>query len=130
MIHMSDRAKTLVRCLMMGLIAAALFVSAAVRQEPRETGAAESRSPQWPTVRKHHLMRFPACAVCDSIDECDVHHVTPVHLCPEKELSPENLITLCRQHHFLFGHLASWTSFNKDVREDAEAWNKKIKERP
>jgi hypothetical protein len=46
------------------------------------------------------------------------------------ELDRANLITLCRDHHFWFGHLGSWSSWNANVREDAAIWRAKIANRP
>lgn len=90
----------------------------------------ESRSGQWPKVRKEHLLIEPGCAVCGKKDDVEVHHVLPFHKEPALELDPDNLITLCRDHHFFVGHLLSWKSWNVDVRKDSKAWRKKIEERP
>ena len=91
---------------------------------------AQPRSPHWPAVRKAHLAREPACAACGSKKDVEVHHCVPFHLDPSLETEPTNLITLCHRDHFLVGHLCSYYSFNKDVRQDAAVWRKKIKERP
>jgi 5-methylcytosine-specific restriction enzyme A len=91
------------------------------------------RSPHWPSVRRAHLLREPACAVCGATDDAQVHHVQPFHLHPERELDPANFITLCERagsnHHLLFGHLLDWHSWNPRVREDAAAWAEKIRTR-
>lgn len=89
------------------------------------------RSPRWRKVRQEFLEMNPCCAVCGRKDlQSNVHHKIPFHIRPDLELEEENLITLCRDHHFLFGHLMQWKSYNKDIIEDATAWNKKIKSRP
>ena len=93
------------------------------------------RSPMWPKVRATHLKAHPVCEVCGHNLDLEVHHIMPYHLKPELELSPDNLITLGTKcptgnHHFFFGHLGSWQSYNKDVVADAAAWRKKMKERP
>lgn len=99
---------------------------------PRNFGAL--RSAKWPEVMKAHLKEEPLCAVCKSkgklLNALNVHHCLPFHLHPDLELDDTNLITLCRIHHFWFGHLGNWASFNKDVRIDClNFWNK-IKSRP
>lgn len=103
---------------------------AVVVDHPAGLMEATPRSGHWPKVRADHLAKHPACEVCGNRENVDVHHCQPYHLRPDLECDPDNLITLCRDHHLLFGHLGSWTSWNKDVREDAAIWRKKIEERP
>lgn len=88
------------------------------------------RSPAWPRVRATHLALHPCCAACGSRRKLEVHHVEPVHLAPARELDPTNLMTLCRRCHKLVGHLDSWTSYNPDAPEDADALCAKIRRRP
>lgn len=93
-----------------------------------------ARSPLWSAVRKQHLKKFPMCAVCDRkgtlLKPIEVHHCTPYSVDKTMELRAENLITLCRPDHLLFGHLNSFQSWNESVREDAEMWRLKITNRP
>lgn len=102
----------------------------AEHSDPVAAAVGAERSPQWPKVRADFLATHGECAVCGSKKDLEAHHVKPFHLRRDLELDPNNLIALCRDHHFLFGHLCSWSSFNPNVREDAAAWRKKIKERP
>lgn len=88
------------------------------------------RSSEWPSVRRWHLDRKPACEVCGCKRDLEVHHEVPFEVNRELELDPNNLITLCRPHHFLVGHLCDWRSWNPDVRKDVAAWWKKIKGKP
>lgn len=92
------------------------------------------RSPKWDEVRKSHLKESPTCKVCDTkgnvLNPLNVHHVRPFHLHPELELDDSNLITLCRRCHFLIGHLDNWSSWNVNVREDAEHIRNEIDLRP
>lgn len=88
------------------------------------------RSTKWPRLRKVWMQMHPDCAVCRTKVLCVPHHVKPVHLWPEHELDPDNLVTLCPPHHLLFGHYMNWRSYNINVREDAIAWAKEIGSRP
>ena len=89
-----------------------------------------TRSPKWSSVRKEFLQDHPCCAVCGSCSKPEVHHIVPVHVDPTKELELDNLITLCDKYcHFIFGHLFSWHSWNKNIVSDAKAYNQKIKNR-
>lgn len=87
------------------------------------------RSSGWGKARDEHVLAFPACAVCWATDLVEVHHVRPYYLFPELELDPKNLMTLCRVHHFWWGHLGDWSAWNPSVREDAETWREKIRTR-
>ncbi len=87
------------------------------------------RSGKWRSVRKKHLLKQPNCAVCGKRSEV-VHHIIPFHIDRSKELDANNLITLCEDHHLLFGHLFCWSSHNSSVVEDARIWREKIANRP
>lgn len=82
--------------------------------------SAPRRSPQWPKVRAEHLKKEPCCRVCGTTNKLEVHHKTPVHIDPSRELDPMNLITLCETNgcHFLFGHCRDWRAFNGKVDLD------------
>ena len=89
------------------------------------------RSPKWSTVRKKHLENNSVCVVCGRNKKLEVHHVKPVHLFPELELDPSNLVTLCADPcHLVFGHLMDFKSWNKDVIDDSSIMNNKIKNKP
>lgn len=89
------------------------------------------RSPKWPELRKEHLKNNPSCAGCGRKDGLEVHHIEPVHLNPDRELDPENLITLCDKYcHFAIGHLMDYKSWNKDVYFDSQVYFSKVKKRP
>ena len=98
--------------------------------EERERLGGMTRSPQWKTVRKNFLTNNSECAVCGGTNDLEAHHIFPFHLHPEEELNPANLITLCRQHHYEWGHFFSWRSFNKDIVEDAKLFKSRVKNRP
>ena len=84
------------------------------------------RSPQWPTVRKHHLQKFPFCCVSGLTHDLDVHHFRAFHIHPELELDPDNLRTISRPYHFLIGHLCNWKVFNPDFDEMVKDLRRRI----
>lgn len=89
------------------------------------------RSPKWSTVRKQHLEKQPYCQACGKRVKLEVHHIVPVHLDPEKELDPDNLITLCDSYcHLTFGHLMDYKSWNRDVIKDSNAFYQKVQSKP
>lgn len=84
------------------------------------------RSNKWPSLRKLWLDEHGQCAACGNgrRDELAVHHLSPVHCTPEKELDWSNLITLCGEPcHFQWGHGGlSWKHFNPHCPEDCRKW--------
>ena len=92
------------------------------------------RSSKWPTVRKVFLAENPNCSACGGkgtfLKPNEIHHCIPYHISPDLELMSENLLTVCREHHFFVCHLNSWKSYNEKVREDAKIWRDKIINRP
>lgn len=90
------------------------------------------RSTEWPKIRDEHLKIEPTCRGCGTTKKLSVHHIMPYHLDKSKELESSNLITLCEEHHchLVFGHLASWYSYNPAVQEDVKKWLEKVKNRP
>lgn len=87
------------------------------------------RSWKWPQVRDNHLKKEPDCQLCGVLDDVEVHHILAIWLRPDLELCPDNLMTLCRPHHFLCGHLCDWSTLNLTAREDAAKWRAKIRRR-
>ena len=85
------------------------------------------RSPKWSEVRKLHLKDNPNCAACGRSNKLEVHHIEPVHINPDRELDPSNLITLCDNPcHFVFGHLFNYKKYNKDVVNDCKVYLNKV----
>lgn len=90
-----------------------------------------SRSWKWKDVRKKHLEIQPTCQACGRKDDLEVHHIEPVHKNPNRELDPDNLITLCSKScHFMFGHLMDYKSWNINVVSDCKTYLSKIQTRP
>lgn len=81
------------------------------------------RSGRWPTVRKHHLEKEPFCQSCFRENDLEVHHILPVHAGGD-ELDPDNLITFCRDCHFVVGHACDWKSWRPEVKDLAKALQK------
>jgi len=89
------------------------------------------RSPKWSNVRKEHLKNHGTCAACGRDKKLEVHHVKPVHLFPELELDPSNLVTLCADPcHIVFGHLMNFKSWNIDVLIDSNSYLNKVNNKP
>lgn len=89
------------------------------------------RSPKWSSVRKQHLLENKSCAACGRTTNLEVHHIEPVHIRPDRELDPTNLITLCDSAcHITFGHLMNYKSWNINVIEDSYNYQQKVINRP
>lgn len=90
-----------------------------------------ARSPKWKGLREKHLSEHPSCAACGRYLKVEVHHIEPVHINPERELDPNNLITLCDNPcHIVFGHFMNYKSWNPDVINDCSIYYDKYKKRP
>lgn len=74
------------------------------------------RSPQWSAVRDRFIKANPRCAACGSAKRLEAHHVLPFHVHPELELSPANLVPLCRPCHLSIGHGYDWSAWRPDCR--------------
>ena len=89
------------------------------------------RSPKWRSVRNKHIEEHNTCAACGRNKKLEVHHIEPVHLNPDRELDPTNLITLCDDPcHFVFGHLMDYKSWNANVVTDCSEYLLKIRNKP
>ena len=73
------------------------------------------RSGKWPAVRRKHLTCEGECQSCGRIKDLEVHHLLPVHA-GGNELDPSNLITFCRDCHFVVGHACDWNAWRDDAR--------------
>lgn len=87
------------------------------------------RSSDWDRVRSEHIRRHPECAVCKKVGKIisnDVHHILPFWRYPEFELLADNLVTLCRKHHFEWGHFFDWKSYNEEIKR----WIRSVENKP
>lgn len=91
------------------------------------------RASEWVQVRSDFVRKHPRCEACGSGYNLNVHHIVPFHERPDLELMEDNLITLCREHHFRIGHdpdgmgprKPNWLESNPNVRTDAKNWSKR-----
>lgn len=92
---------------------------------------AAPRSPQWRQFRLERVRAHPYCAACGTNQELEAHHIIPYHLCPERELDPDNIEILCElfKCHFVEGHSRDWRAYNPHVVEDAARHLQRVKER-
>ena len=90
------------------------------------------RSSRWRKVRKEHLSKHSKCFLCGSTKSLEVHHIIPFYIAPDKELDPNNLMTLCENKkygincHLLVGHLGNYRRVNPNVVIDATLWKMKL----
>lgn len=77
------------------------------------------RSKDWPNIRDQYLKEHTTCAACGTAKNVQAHHIDTD---PNKELDPNNLITLCmsdEQCHYRIGHNCNWKTNNPNVVADA-----------
>jgi hypothetical protein len=72
---------------------------------------------RWRKTRKAHIQRECCCQMCGLERKLEVHHIKPWHLAPELRYEETNLITLCRECHYRFGHYLNWKHFNPEIRQ-------------
>lgn len=97
--------------------------------QPVPESLKQSRSSKWEKVRNEHLKQEPKCAICETDNEIEVHHIKPFHVYPDLELESSNLITLCRTHHYDIAHLRDWSAYNPNIKIDCMWLNYKIRHR-
>jgi len=76
-------------------------------------------------AKTKHRKVHQRCAVCGVAATFfsrnnDVHHKTPVHVDPNAATDKDNLVTMCRLHHWLVGHLRNWRTWNRGVIKHIE----------
>lgn len=110
-------------------------------------GSSGQRSGRWPTVMHHFKQneyydaqtatweKFHdnidrgSCRCCGSTLDLNVHHIVSYHDKHELELDPNNLVTLCREHHFRIGHKNNWKDSNPNVCADCDAMRVRLPRR-
>ncbi len=89
-----------------------------------------TRSSKWSDFIKQIKKEREGCAICGKKKGLEGHHRLPFHLYPKLELDPDNVIILCRKHHFIFGHLEYWESYNTQIAETTVYFKALLKGRP
>lgn len=93
-----------------------------------------ARSTKWPAVRRR-ILKGAQCAACGSQDKLRAHHVESVTDAPHRELDETNIIVLCESGidyncHLMIGHNGEWQQSNPFARQDAEARQRELSDRP
>ena len=102
----------------------------------RDRNFGVARSPKWKEIRKEWLLTHPTCAMTGTKKKLNVHHIQPVWLFPELELSPTNFITLSEDKlygvvpHLFLGHHGNYKDFNLNVVENSKMWYNILVNRP
>ena len=81
------------------------------------------RGPEWRKARQEHIAVEPYCQCCGRHKKLEVHHIIPWHKSPELRVEPSNLITLCRECHFRFGHHSYWKDSNPLIKLDCQKFD-------
>lgn len=91
------------------------------------------RDQRWKAARRDHLKKQPWCIACRIqyrgviafiiriFRRMTVHHIYPFHIVQtldrgDLELDSRNLVTLCKGHHRVLGHLDDWMCYNPHVK--------------
>lgn len=86
------------------------------------------RSSKWKTLRNNFLKKNGKCIACGTNNNLQVHHMIPVSVDASKELSENNLCTLCETCHLVFGHLHNWKNYNPEVIRDCQEHLNRVKQ--
>lgn len=71
---------------------------------------------EWRRARNLYISHHNKCEMCGINTKLEVHHVVPYHVSVELRYSQHNLITLCHECHFRFGHGRNWKKSNPGIR--------------
>ena len=72
---------------------------------------------RWQSLQKVFVKEHNYCEMCGWKKKLNVHHIVPRHVDSSLALDWNNLITLCRECHFRFGHFLNWQSYNPYIVE-------------
>ena len=72
---------------------------------------------EWRRARNFYILGHGECEMCGIQKKLEVHHVVPYHVSEELRYDQRNLITLCRECHFRFGHGRNWKRSNPGIRD-------------
>jgi len=88
------------------------------------------RSGKWSSLRDKLIKEHGECLACGTKRDLACHHIIPFSIDKTLELEESNLVVLCETCHFVFGHLKSWKSYNKNVIKDCRDYRLKVEYRP
>lgn len=77
---------------------------------PKQSNVERRRGNVYSRWREKKLEKNPACVVCGSTTNLEVHHIIPVEFSPELVLCETNGITLCRDCHKMVHNSRRWNS--------------------
>ena len=66
-------------------------------------------------IKERHPLR---CRLCGDWKNVQLHHVIPVSINPSLECVRENIVELCKTHHFIVGHQSNWNNYNVNFWKD------------
>jgi len=72
---------------------------------------------EWRRARSLYISGHQECAMCGEKKKLEVHHVLSYARHPDLRYDQGNLVTLCRECHFRFGHGRNWKTNNEGIRE-------------
>lgn len=98
-----------------------------VKDDPRQstTESLDDRAGRW-EVDTSAGVDNGSCRCCGRRDTLNVHHIKPFHIDESLELEFDNLVTLCREHHFHIGHKDNWKDSNSNVCGDCDRMRAKL----
>jgi 5-methylcytosine-specific restriction endonuclease McrA len=70
---------------------------------------------EWRNARNAHVKDHPVCEMCGINKKIEVHHIKPYSKYPAYRYDDSNLITLCHECHFRFGHGRNYHMSNPDI---------------
>lgn len=91
---------------------------------------ARRRSSGWSRVRKEFYNKNSECEVCGTKKKIEIHHYRDFSTYPELELDLNNLRSLCRYCHLLFGHKMNYRDINLELDSDIKFWDNRLNKKP
>jgi len=70
---------------------------------------------KWRVARAEHLKVESHCMICGLLRKLEVHHIVPWHVDESLRFIQSNLVTLCRECHYRFGHWNNWKKANSRI---------------
>ena len=70
---------------------------------------------KWRKLRNALVKEVGKCELCDDNKKLEGHHIYPRHLFPDLALKASNVIILCRDCHFRFGHFRNFHDYNPTI---------------